>query len=243
MGATLTSITGLQNLTNLQEFRADYNSFTSIDLSRLPNLTYVDVSDCDMPGTGTSSLTSINLAGSTAIEQLRLDDSNFSAGIPNISELPNLYWLDMDQCDIAGAVDISAQSFNALTFVDLSGNDITSISLPEAYISYLSLSDNALTQEAVDDALQWLDGSGVEDGSVYLTGGTNSVPSSIGFTATASLVDKGWTVQVNEPPPGYVGIAASTDFNIVGDFTIEMFVNVTGNVGGFPRLYSFGSCR
>jgi hypothetical protein len=241
MGATLTSITGLQNLTNLQDFRADWNSFTSIDLSGLPNLTYIDISDCDIPGSGTSSLTSVNLAGSTAIEELRLDDSDFSAGIPNMSELTNLNYLDIDGSNIAGAVDISAQSFNNLTYVDLSANNITSISLPEAYISYLSLSDNALTQEAVDDALQWLDGSGVEGGSVYLTGGTNSVPSSIGFTATASLVDKGWTVQVNEPPPGYVGIAASTDFNIVGDFTIEMFVNVTGNVGGFPRLYSFGS--
>ena len=240
----IVSITGLQNLVNLSSFNAEYNGLQTVNLSNLPNLTYVDVSDCEIPGTGTHSLTSINLAGSTAIEELRLDDSNFSAGIPNISGLPNLNYLDIDGSNIAGAVDISAESFNNLTYVDLSSNDITSIQLPEANISYLSLSSNILTQEAVDYVLEWLDDSGVEDGEVYLGGGgipANAVPSSAGFEATASLVDKGWIVEVNEPPPGYVGIPASTDFNIVGDFTIEMFVNVTGNVGGFPRLYSFGS--
>ena len=39
--------------------------------------------------------------------------------------------------------------------------------------------------------------------------------------------------------PGNVGIAPSTDFDIVGDFTIEMFVNMS-NLDGAPRPYSFG---
>ena len=40
--------------------------------------------------------------------------------------------------------------------------------------------------------------------------------------------------------PGNVDIAASTAFDITGDFTIEMFVNMS-NTGGFPRPYSFGA--
>lgn len=40
--------------------------------------------------------------------------------------------------------------------------------------------------------------------------------------------------------PGNVEIAASSDFDIDGDFTIEMFVNMS-NLDGFPRPYSFGA--
>jgi len=53
------------------------------------------------------SLTSVNLSGCTAIEQLRLDDSNFSGGIPNLSGLDALIYMDFDQCGITGSVDIS----------------------------------------------------------------------------------------------------------------------------------------
>ena len=238
--AQLTSITGLQNLVNLQEIRIDYNGFQSVDLSGMSNLTYVDISDCDIPGTGTNSLTSVNLAGSTAIEQLRLDDSNFSAGYPDISGLTNtLQILDMDQCGLSGVIDLS--QFSALTSIDFSGNiNITSVTLPEAYINNLNLYNNALTQEAVDDTLQWLDGSGVENGYVSLEGGTNAIPTEAGLTAKTNLEGKGWGVYVNTAPPGSVGIAASTDFDISGSFTIEMFVNMN-NLDGYPRPYSFGA--
>ncbi len=240
MATTITSVTGLQNLTNLQNFNADWTSLTTVDLSGLTQLIAVDVSDTIKLDDSGHSLTDINLSGCTALDQLRLDDNDFSAGIPDLSGLTSLAFLDMDGCSISGALDISAQSFNALTFVDLSGNNITSITLPEAYINNLNLNGNALTEEAVNNTLQWLDGSGVENGFVDLAGGTNAIPTGNGATAKANLQGKGWETIVNQGPPGYVGIAASSDFDIVGDFTIEMFVNVT-NFDGFPRPYSFGA--
>jgi hypothetical protein len=241
MATVITSITSLQNLTNLQTFNADWNSLQTVNLSGLTQLTNVDVSDTELiDGSGNPSLTSINLSGCTALEQLRLDDSDFSAGIPDLSGLNNLQNIDMDQCGIVGALDISASSFNALTSIDFSGNSITSITLPEANLTNVDLNGNALTEEVVNDVLQWLDGSGVENGSVNLAGGTNAIPTDYGLTAKTSLQNKGWNVTVNQGAPGYVGIAASTDFDIVGNFTIEMFVNVT-NFDGFPRPYSFGA--
>jgi hypothetical protein len=146
----------------------------------------------------------------------------------------------MDQCSISGTLDISDSSFNNLTFIDLSGNDITSITLPEANLNNVNLSDNALTATAVDYTLQWLAGSGVENGTVNLSGGTNAIPTENSAAAREILLDRGWNVTVNQAPPANVGIAASTDFNIVGDFTIEMFVNMN-NLAGFPRPYSFGA--
>jgi hypothetical protein len=240
MSAAITSITSLQNLTNLQNFYADWNSLTTVNLSGLSNLVQVDISDNEVPGTSDSSLTSVTLTGCTALEQLRLDDSDFSAGIPDLSSLTSLQFFDMDQCGISGAIDISASSFNNLTGFDLSGNTgITSITLPEANLDDVNINGAALTETAVNDTLQWLDGSGVENGSVNLSGGTNAIPTGAGATSKTNLQGKGWTVNVNQAPPGYVGIAASTDFNIVGDFAIEMFVNMNDN-SNFPRPYSIG---
>lgn len=48
------------------------------------------------------------------------------------------------------------------------------------------------------------------------------------------------TTTTTTAAPGNVEIAASTDFDITGDFTIEMFVNMS-NLDGFPRPYSFGA--
>ena len=48
------------------------------------------------------------------------------------------------------------------------------------------------------------------------------------------------TTTTAAPVPGNVDIPASTDFDISGDFTIEMFVRMS-NLDGFPRPYSFGA--
>jgi len=48
------------------------------------------------------------------------------------------------------------------------------------------------------------------------------------------------TTTTAAPVPGNVDIAASTAFDITGNFTIEMFVNMS-NLDGFPRPYSFGA--
>jgi hypothetical protein len=212
MSARITSITGLQNLTGLVSFYADWNSLTSVNLSNLPNLINVDISDNNISGTDENSLTSVNLSGCTALEELRLDDSNFSAGIPDLSGLNSLQFFDMDQCSISGAIDISASSFNALTSFDLSGNDITSITLPEANLSNVNLNDNALTATAVDYTLQWLAGSGVENGTVNLADGTNAIPTENSAAARAILQDRGWEVIVNQSSTTTTTTAAVLSF-------------------------------
>ena len=197
MAAVITSITGLQNLTNLENFNADYNGLQSVNLSGLTSLIYVDISDNEIPGIGTNSLTSVNLSGCTDLEELRLDDSNFSAGIPSLAGLTSLTLIDFDQCSISGIIDLT--SLPVLADLDFSGNTaLTSIIIDDAQpIIDFSASDCALTETAVDDILVVLSNNGVTSGYVTLTGGTSAIPSATGLAAKLALEADGWTVNVN----------------------------------------------
>jgi hypothetical protein len=206
MGAGLTSITGLQNLTNLQDFRADWSFLTSIDLSGLTNLTYVDVSDGELPDSSTHSLTSINLSGCTALEQLYADDCDFSAGFPDLSDCTSLVRIDFDECNLVGSVDIS--NLPVLEQFDFAGN----LGLTELIISStqplgdnereLLVDDCALTQTAVDNILVALASGSISNGYVQLNNddpdnpGTNATPGEAGRESLLILSDRGWSFDI-----------------------------------------------
>jgi len=197
MAASIVSITGLQNLTNLNNFNADWNGLQSINLSGIISLTFVDISDNNIPGTGTNSLTSVNLSGCTALQTLRLDDSDFSAGIPSLAGLTSLRIIDFDQCSISGVVDLTG--LPALADLDFSGNTaLTSIVIADAQpINDFDSDGCALTETAVDDILVVLSNNGITNGYVDLSGGTNAIPSAIGLAAKLALEADGWLVTVN----------------------------------------------
>jgi hypothetical protein len=204
MAAIITSITGLQNLPNLQDFNADLNGLTTVNLSGLANLLYVDVSDNYIPNTeGQHSLTSVNLSGCTALQTLRLDDSDFSAGIPSLAGLNSLLWFDMDQCSISGSIDLSG--LPVLEGFDLAGNiGITNVTIsssqPLGDGYEILLYDNALTQTAVDNILVALAANSIDNGYVDLSGGTNAAPGFAGLAALSTLNGRGWSTDVNQPP-------------------------------------------
>ena len=197
MAASIVSITGLQNLPNLQNFNADWNGLQSINLSGLANLIYADISDNTIPGGSINSLTSVNLSGCTALQELRLDDSDFSAGIPSLAGLTSLGLIDFDQCSISGIVDLT--SLPALVELDFNGNPaLTSIIIDDAQpIVYFYASGCDLTETAVDDILVVLSNNGNSNGDVELDGGTNAIPSATGLAAKLALEGVGWTVTVN----------------------------------------------
>ncbi len=200
MGATITSFTGLQNLTNIQQFRADFNGLTSIDLSGMSTLTIVDISDNDIPGANTNSLASVNLSGCTSLQTLYLDDSDFSAGFPDLSDCTSLEYMDFDQCGLIGSVDIT--NLPALNGADFSGNT----GLTEILISRTQpLGDNAqeilfnncaLTQTAVDNILLELASGSVSNGYIQIDQGTNAAPGQVGRDSLFILDSRGWTFDV-----------------------------------------------
>jgi len=222
MAAVITSITGLQNLPNLRDFNADWNSLTTVNLSGLANLLYVDISDnYILDASGDSSLTSVNLSGCTALEELRLDDSDFSAGIPSLAGLTSLTNLDLDQCLITGALDLSMLS--ALESFDLSNNTgLTSVTLPASNINDANLYGTALLPAVVNTILQQLDANGVINGYVSMEDGTSAAATGAGITAIYSLEAKGWQVYTNAP-------TTTTTTTTVAPNTFNVTNNGTGN--------------
>jgi len=235
MAATITSITGLQNLTNLEIFRADFNSLTTIDLSGLTSLNIVDVSDNDtLDGEGDNSLTSINLTGCTNITELRLDDSNFSTGnnLIGLSDLSLCTFLDLDQCNIGGTLNLNA--LTSLETLDISGNNISDLIIPDTFAPIVNLSagDNALTQNSVNDIFIKLDGSGVTTGEISIVGGTNTTPSGSGLEAAINLDGKGWIISTNNAP----GLTQRNNWYDATDSG-----SVCNHTAGFNTFYASGS--
>jgi len=202
MGAGLTSITGLQNLTNLQDFRADWSFLTSIDLSGLSNLTYVDVSDQDAVVGGANCLASINLSGCTSLQSLYIDDNDFSAGFPDLSDCTSLRYFDFDQSNLVGSIDLS--NLPALEGFDMNGNT----GLTEVIISRtqplgddgteILLNNCALTQTAVDNILLELASGSISNGYIQLNQGTNATPGQIGRESLFVLNTRGWSIDVTD---------------------------------------------
>lgn len=237
MAATITSITGLQNLTNLQNFYADWNSLTTVDLSGMTSLINVDVSDNNTPNEENSnSLTSINLTGCVNIEALYLDDSDFSTeGISSVTGLSDLTLctnLDLDGCALAGTINLN--NFSNLTFLDVSANNIENLIISDTFapIDYLSANDNALNVSSVNNILINLDGNEIENGEVNIFGGTNANPTGLGVDAAVSLSGKGWIVSLNNNPN-------FTQYNNWYDATDTG--SVCGGTSAFNTFYASGS--
>ena len=85
------------------------------------------------------------------------------------------------------------QGINILNCGSLATIDISGCPIAEA----VTLTGNALDQTSVDGVLADLDSGGLSNGTVDISGGTNSAPSAAGLTSKANLEGKGWTVTVN----------------------------------------------
>jgi hypothetical protein len=237
MGATITSFTGLQNLTNIQQFRADFNSLTSIDLSGLSSLTLVDLSDNDLPGSSTNSPVSVNLSGCTSLENLYLDDNNLSAGFPDLSDCTSLSYMDFDQCDLVGSVDIS--NLPSLEYIDFSGN----LGLTELIISRnqpigdnaneVTLNDCAFSQTVVDSILLELASGSVSNGYIQLnnnTTGTNSAPGQVGRDSLFILNGRGWTFDVESGNHTMLSLAyESTSGSVCSSTNTNIYYILSGS--------------
>jgi hypothetical protein len=210
MSTVITSISGLQNLTNLQEFKADDNALeTTVDLSNLTSLTTVNIGynvsvdrlDPEL-GFNLAAKLIVNLTGCSELIDLNLSDSDFSENqldsIIGFSELTNLERLHLAACQLTGSIDLTI--FPYLDDVDVGSNfDMTNVIISNTQPIYLFNAGGAnLSEEVVDTILVTLSTNGVTGGGVCQLSGLNTAPpSATGLAAKAVLEGYFWTVTVN----------------------------------------------
>lgn len=101
----------------------------------------------------------------------------------NLSALTSLFSVQMDRCGLTAVTVGAVQPINNALFGNAS----------------VSGGFNSLSTSDVDAVLVALDGNGLNNGTVDLSGQTPSAPpTGTGRTAAASLIGKGWTVTVDE---------------------------------------------
>lgn len=184
------------------------SGFNSASFDGCSNLILADVS--------TTPIASLNVDGCTSLVTLYAGTCGELAALDLTGPAGSLFDLDLSNTPLTSVTALDACA--GLTSLNLSSTLVTidpsdhpllenysqpsvgmttiDISTNSALLS-LDLTDNALDEAAVDGVLVALDGFGLEDGEVDLSGGTNAPPSATGLTAKANLEGKGWGVTVN----------------------------------------------
>ena len=203
--------------TNLKYLEANNNQLSTINLSNNTALLTADVSEnlltsislsnntaLQVLNVGTNSLTgALNLSANTSLTELNCE-SNTLSSITGLSSLTNLSKLTISNNSFT-TLDIS----NNTNLVDIYAavNNITSVTLsssPNITTTYhLDLSNNGLTEAAVNYILQTVNGyttpsgTNMSDKFIDISGGTNATPTGVGITALNSLLAKGYTIVNN----------------------------------------------
>lgn len=135
---------------------------------------------------------SLYLQGGTAttitfstLETVAINMQSFSSlTTVNFPALTTVYFTGMSGLSISNCPNLTTITIPVLTNI-LGGN------------GYYQFSSNALSQATVDDILVKFAATTASNCSLYLDGGSNAAPSSIGVAAKSTLLNRGWSVQTN----------------------------------------------
>lgn len=139
------------------------------------------------------------VVGIEKLEVLDCPYSNLTGALPDMSDLQALTHVNLSFNKLTGFVP--QVGFGSVLEVRATDNQFTDYNWSGwgDSIQLLDLSNNALTQYAVDSILDDLTYTG-EDGTgriANLSGGTNATPSATGLAHKATLESRGWTIIVN----------------------------------------------
>lgn len=181
---------------------------------------YTDSPDGTVISDGVSNLIIENRAALTYFNIRGLFNAQYGGAI-NASNCVNLnefnsFGKRIDSANFSNCTSLSYLTVgrsNSLTNVNISGCfNLSNLSLSTnpnlSFISDVSqlsklvvvfLEGCSLPQQSIDNILISLDNNGLLNGRVYLNGGTNAAPSSLGLQARNNLLAKGWEAFVNLP--------------------------------------------
>jgi hypothetical protein len=131
----------------------------------------------------------------------QIQDFEIGFGPGNSVAISNLYQLEgINEWD-GDDMEFNSLDFTGITTMTLLYNYNTGLQHINitgcVNLEEVEIDGNALTEASVDHVLITLDDSGLSNGYVNVSGGTNAIPSIAGVAAQLSLQGKGWTVNVN----------------------------------------------
>lgn len=187
----------LSSLTDL-EFYNNYDVYGDVsDLKYSTNLTQLEVYNTNISG----DIADLNLL--TNLTRLRLHDNATLAGkIDSLSTLTNILQILIYNTAITGNLNaISNFSVDATNITLYSNGDVsyTTATLKAWAATTILIQNNALSAGEVDQFLIDLAAASTSGSSSTLTiNGTNAARTSSSYAAKTTLVNNGWTVNVNE---------------------------------------------
>lgn len=178
-----------------------YSDPSAEHLVEFDNFDPLDVTQIVFISEGVSSIS--NLSDLENLSLLRLENGSLSS-VDGYQNLTSLSYINFKLNDLVGNIDLSKLS-NLIT-IQLQNNLIDSINLgSNAPFSLFDASTNALTQASVDNIINETDANGVSNGTLNVSGGTNSGFSSDSSASVVSLTDKSWTITSNGAVPRETG--------------------------------------
>jgi len=194
--------TAYKNIGNIQYFNVSNNNLSGgADISYLNNLQYFNISNNKFTGSVTSF-------ANWYMQYFNCSNNLLSGSFPYLQTIElqlaptsSLYYFNISNNNFSGTIDLYDYKDNLQTFL-CNDNKLDKYyfytgSLPFIKLTNFNAFNNLLSSSAVDNILYDLDYSGLVSGTVNLSGSGNQSPTSTGYTYTASLKSKGWTVYTN----------------------------------------------
>ena len=119
----------------------------------------------------------------------------------NLNSYTNLVYLHLHYCPNITSLDISelvniGNGGGGLTIHNM--NSLQTLVVGTFYyLNYYNLFSNAFTEDTVNNILITADNIGLNNGTMYLDGGSNASPTGAGVAAWTNLLYKGWYVSTN----------------------------------------------
>lgn len=217
--ALVGNIPDLSNCYGLQTFNCSVNNLSGFlpSFTSSYNLTYFNCQNNKISGSipnlsssiietfncSYNNLTgSIDLSGSSNLVSFTCNNNQLSGSINSLEGCVSLSYFNYSSNSIFGDIPRLTYASNLTNFIcDYNGNlqDYIYINdiLPATLLNFQAYGAGIFKQSAVDGILYGLDAAGGISGSVNLSGSTNNTPTSTGYSYTASLKSKGWTVYTN----------------------------------------------
>ena len=254
-GAITITISSDDNFDKVTQFLASARDITSVDISNIENLVFVELPNNFLP--------SIDLSTNTNLEVLLL--SNNSLGAIDLTtntllerielQINNLITLDLSTnilLEELEAMNNDLTSINLLNNVnleilDLDSNDLTSIDLSNnSALTIVDLNFNLLTTASIGQVLDDVDAYGTSGFLLKLQGNPGTIPaSSIG--AYENLLSRGWTIlppvfyDFGDAPDSYGTLLSSSGpQHIIGVSDVKIGVIVDDEALGFPSANADG---